>query len=399
MNTNHQSQAMIETKGIIIEPMASGATESDDKIIAEHWKKEWQQQSLSHFLVETGDANETAERNVDGCLKQDHEAITNDFLIRARENHLYQAFVARRNCKKEKNRTSPTILASICCQIWSGPVPIHVVDPSAFSLGAIWGLHVPRHSFVSDTEAKKVAVSLICAALSHLKNIHCQKALVLAFDGNSQTPYHEAGFKQGNMLTMVLARNGDFELGKARRLGDSSALPAEIEVGFEEDTVSYDELVCDHWRKMWLEVGMPDRALVPSFEQDTRQFISNARTKLAYKTIVARNTTTNTIVGSVSCQIWEGPFPQIVKPSFFQYGSIWAVYVDPTYRRRGIGRALMLSTLDYLEQIGCDTAILVAASDAGQRLYESIGFAPNCWNNSWLRSARRTRPFARVFSL
>lgn len=51
-------------------------------------------------------------------------------------------------------------------------------------------------------------------------------------------------------------------------------------------------------------------------------------------------------------------------------GTIW---VDPGWRRGGLGMALTQTTVDASEEAGCRTLVLVA-TDAGRRLYERIGF-------------------------
>ncbi len=51
-------------------------------------------------------------------------------------------------------------------------------------------------------------------------------------------------------------------------------------------------------------------------------------------------------------------------------GTIW---VDTPWRRRGLGRALTLATLDAAEAAGCRTQVLVATK-VGQPLYEGLGF-------------------------
>lgn len=58
-----------------------------------------------------------------------------------------------------------------------------------------------------------------------------------------------------------------------------------------------------------------------------------------------------------------------------QSGRINCVYVVPEYRRRGIARAVMHETLEWLRSKGCVVARL-NSSEEGAKLYESIGFVP-----------------------
>jgi ribosomal protein S18 acetylase RimI-like enzyme len=56
-------------------------------------------------------------------------------------------------------------------------------------------------------------------------------------------------------------------------------------------------------------------------------------------------------------------------------GTIW---VDPDWRRRGLGRALTLATIEAGEAAGCRTFVLVATK-VGQPLYEGLGFEVQTW--------------------
>ncbi len=51
------------------------------------------------------------------------------------------------------------------------------------------------------------------------------------------------------------------------------------------------------------------------------------------------------------------------------------VYVEPAWRRRGVGEALMRSVLSALAERKV-TRIVLHASDDGRRLYERLGFVP-----------------------
>ena len=56
-------------------------------------------------------------------------------------------------------------------------------------------------------------------------------------------------------------------------------------------------------------------------------------------------------------------------------GTIW---VRADWRRRGLGRALTIATMDAGEAAGCRTFVLVATS-VGQPLYEGLGFEVQTW--------------------
>src|SRR3954454_810242 len=57
---------------------------------------------------------------------------------------------------------------------------------------------------------------------------------------------------------------------------------------------------------------------------------------------------------------------------------IGTVFVDPAWRRRGVGRALTRATMDAPDAAGCRTIVLVA-TDAGRPMYERLGFEVQTW--------------------
>lgn len=56
-----------------------------------------------------------------------------------------------------------------------------------------------------------------------------------------------------------------------------------------------------------------------------------------------------------------------------QVGWIGTIWVDPAWRRHGLGLALTQATIDAAEGAGCRTLVLVA-TDAGRPMYERMGF-------------------------
>jgi GNAT superfamily N-acetyltransferase len=54
-------------------------------------------------------------------------------------------------------------------------------------------------------------------------------------------------------------------------------------------------------------------------------------------------------------------------------GWIGTIFVEPAWRRRGLGRALTQAIIDRLESAGCRTFVLVATRE-GRLLYERMGF-------------------------
>lgn len=59
-------------------------------------------------------------------------------------------------------------------------------------------------------------------------------------------------------------------------------------------------------------------------------------------------------------------------------GWIGTIWVAPTHRGHGLGRALTAATIDAAETAGCRTLVLVA-TDRGRPLYEGLGFEVQTW--------------------
>jgi predicted N-acetyltransferase YhbS len=59
-------------------------------------------------------------------------------------------------------------------------------------------------------------------------------------------------------------------------------------------------------------------------------------------------------------------------------GWIGTIWVEPAWRRRGVGKALTQATVDAAESAGCRTLLLVA-TETGRLLYEKIGFEVQTW--------------------
>jgi predicted N-acetyltransferase YhbS len=59
-------------------------------------------------------------------------------------------------------------------------------------------------------------------------------------------------------------------------------------------------------------------------------------------------------------------------------GWIGTIWVEPAWRRGGVGMALTQATIDMAESAGCRTLLLVA-TDVGRPLYEKIGFEVQTW--------------------
>ena len=78
-------------------------------------------------------------------------------------------------------------------------------------------------------------------------------------------------------------------------------------------------------------------------------------------------------IASACCQVRRSPYPEILKEPYRKIGYVWSVYISADHQKQGLGSALMSHCLDHLRHIGC-TSVVLHSSDAGQRLYQKLGF-------------------------
>ncbi|MEI2577690.1 GNAT family N-acetyltransferase [Scytonema sp. PRP1] len=146
----------------------------------------------------------------------------------------------------------------------------------------------------------------------------------------------------------------------------------EQQITIREATQQEDSLIAEHFYQMWQDIGVPDEAINPNWFEITLQFIEQARQDLFYKAFVAE--VDGGVVGSASCQLYSGLYPNVFIPEYRKYGYIWCVYVKPSYRKQGIAKQLTSATVNYLKALGCTRAVL-NASPLGKPVYESLGFS------------------------
>ena len=139
-------------------------------------------------------------------------------------------------------------------------------------------------------------------------------------------------------------------------------------------TPQEDLIIAEHFYQMWLDLDFNEDSLASDWQETTLKYIHNARQNLQYQAFIAE--VEGQIVGSAGCQLFDGLYPCIFQAEFRQYGYIWGVYVEKSYRHRGIGTQLTSRTMDYLKSIGCTRAIL-NASPQGKPIYDRLGFIPS----------------------
>lgn len=144
------------------------------------------------------------------------------------------------------------------------------------------------------------------------------------------------------------------------------------QINLRETYPHEDALIAEHFYHLWRDNDVPDSSIEPNWCDITIQFIDRARQELSYKAFAIE--VDGVVVGSTSCQLFAGLYPQILAEEYRKYGYIWGVYVETPYRGRGFGKQLTKMAIDYLKSLGCTRAIL-HASPSGKPVYTSLGFA------------------------
>lgn len=82
-----------------------------------------------------------------------------------------------------------------------------------------------------------------------------------------------------------------------------------------------DSLIAMHFYQMWLDLNVPAQAIHADWLKLSLQFIEQARRDLFYAAFVAE--VDAHVVGSASCQLFAGLYPNILTADYRQYGYIW----------------------------------------------------------------------------
>ncbi|MBX5241171.1 GNAT family N-acetyltransferase [Rhizobium sp. NLR22b] len=136
-------------------------------------------------------------------------------------------------------------------------------------------------------------------------------------------------------------------------------------------TPGEDEILVGHYLKIWDSYGTPPEHYRPDAAARILAFLRSGRQERRLASFLA--VVDDGIAGSVSCQLHQSPFPEVIRSEQRLHGYIWSVYVAEAFRRRGIALALTNRAVDYLKSIGCTTAV-IHASDVGEPVYRSAGF-------------------------
>jgi ribosomal protein S18 acetylase RimI-like enzyme len=137
-------------------------------------------------------------------------------------------------------------------------------------------------------------------------------------------------------------------------------------------------ILAGHRAAMFTDMGqLPSSSRTPLIDA-TASYLREAMPRGDYLAWVAETREPSSAsVGGVGVQlrpILPRPRPGAAELELGPEAIILNVYVEPAWRRRGVGEALVRTVLDALSSRGIRRIVLHASND-GRRLYERLGFA------------------------
>ena len=231
-------------------------------------------------------------------------------------------------------------IAGLCYQICTGPLP---PIPTFFKCGSIWG-------FWGDNSILEI---LILRAIYDLKKENVFKIITYSYDEKIDEILKNLRFSHSNLL--------EYQFNEHTTIKSFTQIDG-IEIKYIGK--EYDEKVYNHWKRMWEDNSV--KTFKENSKDMTLNFIINSRKKYNYQTIGAFKD--NELIGSVCVNDFYGVEP--IK----KIGVIWAVYVHPEFRRRGIGTRLTEEIISYFNNLNYNSIRLIYASEEGKRIYMRKGF-------------------------
>jgi ribosomal protein S18 acetylase RimI-like enzyme len=144
-----------------------------------------------------------------------------------------------------------------------------------------------------------------------------------------------------------------------------------------EATAADVPLIASHRAAMFRDMGKLAPKDASELIRTTAGYLDGALTRGEYLGWVAESTTSGEPIGGAGVQL-RPILPRPRSHDGIELGPealVLNVYVVPSWRRRGVGEALMRSLMTALGERNVRRIVLHAADD-GRRLYERLGFVP-----------------------
>ena len=145
--------------------------------------------------------------------------------------------------------------------------------------------------------------------------------------------------------------------------------------------------IVSHRRRMFAEMGYANPRKLDTMTRNAKKLFERWMRMGSYHAWVAA-TRDGKIIGGGGVGITDWPpIPRDPQP---RRATIFNVFVEPRYRRRGLARRMMNVMIDWCRERGFPVVNL-HSSIAGRPLYESMGFKPTSEMRLKLKAGKRPR--------
>lgn len=157
----------------------------------------------------------------------------------------------------------------------------------------------------------------------------------------------------------------------------STASAQSLSFTVREALVADIPLLAHHRAAMFHDMGKLPSHKAPGMERETAAYLADALPRGDYFAWVAEDAGA-AIIGGAGVQLrplLPRPRPDSDDLELGPEAIVLNVYVEPTWRRRGVADAMMRALLNALDARGIHRVVLHASKE-GRRLYERLGFVP-----------------------
>lgn len=142
------------------------------------------------------------------------------------------------------------------------------------------------------------------------------------------------------------------------------------ELTIREATSSDLDVILHHRKQMFIDMGHRDDEKMAASMRTSSEFFALALAEGRYKGWLAQQSDGRIVAGG---GIVISTRPSHPSHPGLRRADILNMYTEPSFRRRGIARQLILVMIAWCRQEGFEWVTLHASND-GRRLYESLGF-------------------------
>lgn len=131
-------------------------------------------------------------------------------------------------------------------------------------------------------------------------------------------------------------------------------------------------VILHHRRSMFRDMGEGTPEELDQMVEASASWLTTALADGSYQGWLAEDGQGKVVAGG---GVLVSSWPPRPRDSNTRRAVIFNVYTEPEFRQQGLARELMLLMIGWLREQGFRSVVL-HASDAGRRLYETLGFQP-----------------------